>query len=90
MSDQRTDDHDDRDRDEDGREALDGRTPAEKRVGRGSTTEGVRGEERDDFTRDESKRLRGRSLRLLGSLVHPSSWASSSSSASAPRWPARR
>jgi ATP-binding cassette subfamily B protein len=80
MSDQRTDDHDDRDRDEDGREALDGRTPAEKRVGRGSTTEGVRGEERDDFTRDESKRCAGGS----------SSWASSSSSASAPRWPARR
>ena len=87
MSDQRPDDRDETGRDQTGRdqtgrdqtgdagrEALDGRTPAEKRVGRGSTTEGVRGEERDDFTRDESKRLRGRSLRLLGSLVHPLRW----------------
>ena len=55
-------------------EALDGRTPAEKRAEQGSTTEGVRGEERQDFTKDESKRLRRRSLRLLGSLVHPLRW----------------
>ena len=55
-------------------EALDGRTPAEKRAEQGSTTEGVRGEERQDFTAAESKRLRGRSLRLLGSLVHPLRW----------------
>jgi ATP-binding cassette subfamily B protein len=32
---------------------------------------GVRGEERDDLSRDESRRIRTRSLRLLGSLVHP-------------------
>jgi ATP-binding cassette subfamily B protein len=32
---------------------------------------GVRGEERDDLSRDESRRIRARSLRLLGSLVHP-------------------
>ena len=53
---------------------LDGRTPAQKRIGQGSSTEGVRGEERDDFTAAESKRLRGRSLRLLGSLVRPLRW----------------
>jgi ATP-binding cassette subfamily B protein len=53
---------------------LDGRTPAQKRLGQGSSTEGVRGEERDDFTTAESKRLRGRSLRLLGSLVRPLRW----------------
>ena len=55
-------------------EELDGRTPAQKRLGQGSSTEGVRGEERDDFTTAESKRLRGRSLRLLGSLVRPLRW----------------
>ncbi|KQR44811.1 ABC transporter ATP-binding protein [Frigoribacterium sp. CFBP 8754] len=43
-------------------------------MGQGSSTEGVRGEERDDFTAAESKRLRGRSLRLLGSLVRPLRW----------------
>ncbi|WP_314102259.1 ABC transporter ATP-binding protein [uncultured Frigoribacterium sp.] len=55
-------------------EALDGRTPAEKRAEQGSTTQGVRGEERDDFTKAESKRLRRRSLRLLGSLIRPLRW----------------
>jgi len=54
--------------------ALDGRTPAEKRAEQGSTTQGVRGEERDDFTKAESKRLRRRSLRLLGSLIRPLRW----------------
>jgi ATP-binding cassette subfamily B protein len=55
-------------------DVLDGRTPAEKRAEQGSSTEGVRGEERSDFTTAESKRLRGRSLRLLGSLVRPLRW----------------
>ena len=32
---------------------------------------GVEGEERDDFSRAESKTMRARSLRLLGSLVRP-------------------
>ena len=32
---------------------------------------GVEGEERDDFTKSESKQIRGRSLTLLGSLVRP-------------------
>ena len=32
---------------------------------------GVSGEERDDFTRAESKQIRERSLRLLGSLLRP-------------------
>ena len=32
---------------------------------------GVEGEERDDFTRGESRQMRARSLRLLGSLVRP-------------------
>ncbi|WAB84904.1 ABC transporter ATP-binding protein [Microcella daejeonensis] len=32
---------------------------------------GVQGEERDDFTRDESRQIRDRSLRLLGSLLRP-------------------
>jgi ATP-binding cassette subfamily B protein len=54
--------------------ALDGRTPAEKRAEHGLTTQGVRGEERDDFTKAESKRLRRRSLRLLGSLIRPLRW----------------
>ncbi|WP_260855704.1 ABC transporter ATP-binding protein [Curtobacterium sp. 9128] len=35
------------------------------------TTLGVRGEEREDFTKAESKRLRRRSLALLGSLAAP-------------------
>jgi len=55
-------------------DVLDGRTPAEKRAEQGSSTEGVRGEERSDFTTAESKRLQGRSLRLLGSLVRPLRW----------------
>ncbi|MET0725502.1 MAG: ABC transporter ATP-binding protein [Leifsonia sp.] len=32
---------------------------------------GVEGEERHDFTKDESRQIRARSLRLLGSLLHP-------------------
>ncbi|MCU1476652.1 MAG: transporter [Subtercola sp.] len=36
-----------------------------------SAVSGVGGEERDDFTRDESSQLRTRSLRLLGSLLRP-------------------
>jgi ATP-binding cassette subfamily B protein len=36
-----------------------------------STVSGVTGEERDDFSRDESRQIRRRSLRLLGSLIHP-------------------
>jgi ATP-binding cassette, subfamily B, bacterial len=36
-----------------------------------STVSGVTGEERDDYTRSESKEIRGRSLRLLGSLLRP-------------------
>ena len=32
---------------------------------------GVQGEERGDFTRAESRQLRRRSLRLLGSMLHP-------------------
>jgi ATP-binding cassette subfamily B protein len=35
---------------------------------------GVEGEERDDFSRAESKQIRARSLRLLGSLVRPLRW----------------
>ncbi|GAA2240529.1 ABC transporter ATP-binding protein/permease [Herbiconiux moechotypicola] len=35
------------------------------------TVSGVSGEERDDLSRAESKQIRARSLRLLGSLVHP-------------------
>lgn len=35
---------------------------------------GVEGEERDDFSRAESKQMRARSLRLLGSLVRPVRW----------------
>ena len=35
---------------------------------------GVEGEERDDFSRAESKQIRSRSLRLLGSLVRPLRW----------------
>jgi ATP-binding cassette, subfamily B, bacterial len=36
-----------------------------------TTVTGVAGEERDDLTAQESKQIRGRSLRLLGSLLHP-------------------
>jgi len=32
---------------------------------------GVQGEERDDFTKEESRQIRRRSLRLLGSLLRP-------------------
>ncbi|MCI2957898.1 ABC transporter ATP-binding protein/permease [Agromyces atrinae] len=35
---------------------------------------GVQGEERHDFTKDESRQIRKRSLRLLGSLLHPLRW----------------
>ncbi|KGJ71974.1 ABC transporter [Cryobacterium roopkundense] len=37
----------------------------------GGSVTGVRGEERHDFTKAESRRLRMRSLRLLGSLLRP-------------------
>lgn len=37
----------------------------------GTTVSGVAGEERDDFTKAESRQIRARSLRLLGSLVRP-------------------
>ncbi|MCX7523317.1 ABC transporter ATP-binding protein [Microbacterium sp. STN6] len=36
-----------------------------------ATVLGVEGEERDDFTKQESRQIRQRSLRLLGSLLHP-------------------
>jgi ATP-binding cassette subfamily B protein len=36
-----------------------------------STIDGVSGEERQDYTRAESKQIRARSLRLLGSLLKP-------------------
>ncbi|MDO9397539.1 MAG: ABC transporter ATP-binding protein [Herbiconiux sp.] len=36
-----------------------------------ASVQGVEGEERDDLTREESRSIRARSLRLLGSLVHP-------------------
>ncbi|MGN6501654.1 MAG: ABC transporter ATP-binding protein [Pseudolysinimonas sp.] len=36
-----------------------------------NTVEGVEGEERSDYTRDESRRIRQRSLRLLRSLLQP-------------------
>ncbi|MFZ4894749.1 ABC transporter ATP-binding protein [Plantibacter sp. Mn2098] len=35
---------------------------------------GVEGEERNDLSREESKQVRKRSLRLLGSLLHPLRW----------------
>ncbi|MGO4104276.1 ABC transporter ATP-binding protein [Leifsonia sp. YAF41] len=35
---------------------------------------GVEGEERNDFTKAESAQIRERSLRLLGSLLHPERW----------------
>ncbi|MFB2582538.1 ABC transporter ATP-binding protein [Herbiconiux sp. P15] len=36
-----------------------------------TSVSGVSGEERDDFSRAESTQIRRRSLRLLGSLIHP-------------------
>ena len=36
-----------------------------------TTVVGVEGEERNDFTKTESRQIRQRSLRLLGSLLHP-------------------
>ncbi len=36
-----------------------------------ATVTGVEGEERNDFTKEESRQIRRRSLRLLGSLMHP-------------------
>ncbi|HWU45605.1 MAG TPA: ABC transporter ATP-binding protein [Humibacter sp.] len=36
-----------------------------------TTVQGVEGEERNDFTKAESKQIRSRSLRLLGSLLAP-------------------
>jgi ATP-binding cassette subfamily B protein len=38
------------------------------------TVTGVSGEERNDFTRAENKRLRARSLKLAGQLVRPVRW----------------
>jgi ATP-binding cassette subfamily B protein len=35
---------------------------------------GTTGEDRSDYTRDESRAIRQRSLRLLGSLVDPLRW----------------
>jgi ATP-binding cassette subfamily B protein len=35
---------------------------------------GTSGEDRSDYTREESRAVRARSLRLLGSLVHPVRW----------------
>lgn len=54
-------------------EAVDGQAAAQSAapVTASITTLGVRGEERDDFTKAESKRLRRRSLALLGSLAAP-------------------
>ncbi|MGG7464528.1 MULTISPECIES: ABC transporter ATP-binding protein [unclassified Plantibacter] len=39
-----------------------------------SSVTGVEGEERNDLTRAESTQIRQRSLRLLGSLLHPLRW----------------
>ena len=39
-----------------------------------ATVTGTGGEDRSDYTRDESKSIRSRSLRLLGSLVRPLRW----------------
>jgi ATP-binding cassette subfamily B protein len=36
-----------------------------------TTVSGVEGEERQDFTKEESTQIRQRSLKLLGSLLHP-------------------
>jgi ATP-binding cassette, subfamily B, bacterial len=39
-----------------------------------ATVEGTAGEDRSDYTREESRAIRKRSLRLLGSLVSPLRW----------------
>ncbi|MCR2810493.1 MULTISPECIES: ABC transporter ATP-binding protein [unclassified Microbacterium] len=39
-----------------------------------ATVEGTSGEDRSDYTREESRTIRRRSLRLLGSLVSPLKW----------------
>ena len=39
-----------------------------------TTVNGTSGEDRSDYTRDESRSIRRRSLRLLGSLVTPLKW----------------
>lgn len=39
-----------------------------------ATVTGTSGEDRSDYTRDESRAIRQRSLRLLGSLVRPLRW----------------
>jgi len=39
-----------------------------------ATVEGTSGEDRSDYTREESRAIRRRSLRLLGSLVSPLKW----------------
>jgi ATP-binding cassette subfamily B protein len=39
-----------------------------------ATVEGTSGEDRSDYTRDESRSIRRRSLRLLGALVAPLRW----------------
>ncbi|WP_439591687.1 ABC transporter ATP-binding protein [Microbacterium sp.] len=39
-----------------------------------TTVTGTSGEDRSDYTRDESRLIRARSLRLLGSLVSPLRW----------------
>jgi ATP-binding cassette subfamily B protein len=39
-----------------------------------TTVTGVDGEERNDFTKQESRQIRERSLRLLGGLLHPLRW----------------
>ncbi|OZD42062.1 ABC transporter [Rhodococcus sp. 06-1477-1B] len=39
-----------------------------------ATVSGTSGEDRSDYTRDESRSIRQRSLRLLGSLVSPLRW----------------
>lgn len=39
-----------------------------------STVTGTRGEDRSDYTSEESRQVRRRSLRLLGSLVRPLRW----------------
>ncbi|SFR95099.1 ATP-binding cassette, subfamily B [Microbacterium sp. cf046] len=39
-----------------------------------ATVEGTSGEDRSDYTQDESRSIRRRSLRLLGSLVSPLKW----------------
>ena len=39
-----------------------------------ATVSGTTGEDRSDYTKDESKQIRARSLRLLGSLLSPQRW----------------